>query len=292
MVESHTGVLPAQSALLRHATQLLDTVSHRCGEAQSESTRQSTHWPAFMPLKTQALPPSMAGQAAVAEHGPHLKVEVLQTGFPPLHCALSVHPTHVPVATSQTASGLVHCVCCVAEHWPQAPLGWQAGVAPEQSASLAHARHEPPSQVGVRPPQSAEVVHWTQALSLAQRGVPPSARHVPQAIVPPQPLEIDPQASPVGQLVSGTHSQMSSFAAVDDCSHVSVPQAAEETEVHCAQSPNSTLLLVVSQTAVAPLQATPSSPQEHLRQPPSVVPQSGFTVPELWHWLAALLQTF
>jgi hypothetical protein len=34
----------------------------------------------------------------------------------------------------------VQAVVLVAEHWPQAPLPWQAGVAPPQSASPAQAR--------------------------------------------------------------------------------------------------------------------------------------------------------
>ena len=33
-----------------------------------------------------------------------------------------------------------HAVAFVAEHWPQAPLPWQAGVAPPQSVSPAQAR--------------------------------------------------------------------------------------------------------------------------------------------------------
>jgi hypothetical protein len=35
----------------------------------------------------------------------------------------------------------VHWLAFVAEHWPQAPVGWQAGVAPPQSVSAAQARH-------------------------------------------------------------------------------------------------------------------------------------------------------
>jgi hypothetical protein len=34
----------------------------------------------------------------------------------------------------------VHCDVLVAEHWPQAPVGWQAGAEPPHSLSPAQAR--------------------------------------------------------------------------------------------------------------------------------------------------------
>jgi hypothetical protein len=48
----------------------------------------------------------------------------------------------------------VHWVVLPAEHWPQAPEGWQAGVAPPQSLSPAQARQAwtDVSQTGVVPP--------------------------------------------------------------------------------------------------------------------------------------------
>jgi len=58
----------------------------------------------------------------------------------------------------------VHFVVLVAEHWPQAPDDWQAGVAPPHSLSPPQARQlcEPPSQTGVVPEQSAFAVQRTQ----------------------------------------------------------------------------------------------------------------------------------
>jgi hypothetical protein len=52
----------------------------------------------------------------------------------------------------------------VAEHWPQAPLAWQAGVAPPHSPSPPQARQRcvPPSQTGVVPEQSALATQRTQ----------------------------------------------------------------------------------------------------------------------------------
>ena len=45
----------------------------------------------------------------------------------------------------------------MAEHWPQAPDGWQAGVAPPHWLSLVHAWQVcvVPSHTGVVPEQSA-----------------------------------------------------------------------------------------------------------------------------------------
>jgi hypothetical protein len=52
----------------------------------------------------------------------------------------------------------------VAEHWPQAPDAWQAGVDPPHSLSPPQPRQlcEPPSQIGVVPLQSALAVQRTQ----------------------------------------------------------------------------------------------------------------------------------
>jgi hypothetical protein len=52
----------------------------------------------------------------------------------------------------------------VAEHWPQAPPGWQAGVMPPHSASPLQPRQawNAGSQTGVPPEQSASARHATQ----------------------------------------------------------------------------------------------------------------------------------
>jgi hypothetical protein len=56
----------------------------------------------------------------------------------------------------------------VAEHWPQAPFGWQAGVAGPHCASAVQARQVcvPASHTGVMPPQSALVRQATQIVRL------------------------------------------------------------------------------------------------------------------------------
>ena len=80
-----------------------------------------------------------------------------QTGVAPPHCAFDVQATQRPAPTSQAGVVPVQRVALVAEHWPQAPPGWQAGVAPPHSLSPEQARQvwNAGSQTGVAPEQSA-----------------------------------------------------------------------------------------------------------------------------------------
>jgi len=57
----------------------------------------------------------------------------------------------------------VHAVALPAEHWPHAPPGWHAGVAPPHSLSPAQPRQEwnAGSHTGVAPPQSLSAWHAT-----------------------------------------------------------------------------------------------------------------------------------
>ena len=69
-----------------------------------------------------------------------------------------------------------HALLLVAEHWPQAPLASQAGVAPPHSPSPAQARQTcvVVLQTGVVPPQFAFDVHGTHvAVATLQAGVAP-----------------------------------------------------------------------------------------------------------------------
>jgi hypothetical protein len=90
-------------------------------------------------------------------------VVVLHAGVVPPHSALETHGTHTPAAVLQTGVPAEHFVAFVAEHWPHAPFGWQAGVAPPQSASLAQAWQvcRMGSQTGVAPEQSLLTRHVT-----------------------------------------------------------------------------------------------------------------------------------
>jgi hypothetical protein len=78
----------------------------------------------------------------------------------------------------------------VAEHWPQAPDDWQAGIPPPHSLSPLQARQvrNAGSQIGVVPPQSALARQPTQALvAVLQTGVAPEQllllRHCTQVAV-------------------------------------------------------------------------------------------------------------
>jgi hypothetical protein len=119
--------------------------------------------------------------ALVAEHSPHaphgwqaglapphspspaharqVLVAVSHTGLLPGHSALEVQPTQTPSATSHTGVVPVQRVAFVAEHWPHAPEGWQAGAFAPQSPSAAQARHtnDVGSHVGLVPLQLAAV---------------------------------------------------------------------------------------------------------------------------------------
>jgi hypothetical protein len=107
----------------------------------------------------------------------------LHTGVVPLQSAFAVQRTHVPVVPLQTGVAPLHAVVFVGEHWPHAPVDWQAGVAPPHCALL-----EQPTQVcvptlhtGVVPLQSAFAVQRTQVpLAVLQTGVAP-----PQAVAFP-----------------------------------------------------------------------------------------------------------
>jgi hypothetical protein len=90
------------------------------------------------------------------------------------------------------------------EHWPQAPLGWQAGVDPPHSPSPAQARQVCVAglQTGVAPPHCAFDTHGTQvAVGTSHTGVAPRQRAAFVAEQTPQaPLGwqagVDPPQSP------------------------------------------------------------------------------------------------
>lgn len=95
------------------------------------------HWPQA-PLAWHA--GVAAPQSASEAQAWHVWLVVSQTGVVPPQLAFVVHGTQVAVATLQDGVAPVQAVVFVSEHWPQAPLARQAGVAPPQSASPPHAR--------------------------------------------------------------------------------------------------------------------------------------------------------
>jgi hypothetical protein len=118
------------------------------------------HW-LHAPLGWQAgvAPPQSLSPAQARQ----VWVVVLHAGVVPPHWAFDVHGTHVAVATSQAGVAPVHLLALVAEQTPQAPPGWQAGVAPPQSLSPAQARQAcvVVLHTGVLPPHWAFDVHGT-----------------------------------------------------------------------------------------------------------------------------------
>jgi hypothetical protein len=98
----------------------------------------------------------------------------------------------------------VHWVEFVAEHWPQAPDGSQAGVVPPHSMSPLQDRQvrNAGSQMGVVPPQSALARQPTQALvAVLQTGVAPEQllllRHWTQVAVLVLQIGVDPPHRPL-----------------------------------------------------------------------------------------------
>ena len=101
---------------------------------------------------------------------------VLQTGLLPPHWASERHGTQVAVGVKQTGVAPLHLVALVAEHWAQAPLPWQAGVALGHSASEPQARQAwvVVLQTGVAPPHWAFEMQGTQVpVVVKQTGVAP-----------------------------------------------------------------------------------------------------------------------
>ena len=244
----HTGLAPEQSALVRHATHRLETVSHWgvVAAVQSLFTRQPTHEPAFMPDVAHAGPPGLPVQSALVAQAPHVCVAVLHTGVLPLQSVLNSQWTHVPVGKSQTFAPPVHCDAFVEVHWPQAPQTSQAGVEGEavQSASDPQALHAPALHTGVSPPQSAPDRHCVQALVAGlHRGVAG------------------------GQLASATqatHRPRSALPAVRSHSGVVPPQSAFDEQARQVSVP-------LSQIGVAPAQFA------FVRQPTQVLTGTSHT---------------
>ena len=120
------------------------------------------HWPQDPELWQAGVAPPHSLSPAQARQ---MWVVVLQTGLVPPHSALVMQLTQVPLGTSQAGMLPVQRILLVAEQIPQAPDGWQAGVAPvPQSPSPPQPRQVCvlPSQTGVVPEQSALARQWTQ----------------------------------------------------------------------------------------------------------------------------------
>jgi hypothetical protein len=163
LAPSQTGVAPEQSALATHATHLPPATS-QSGVAPVQAVVLVAEHAPQAPDGSHACPPAAPAQSASPVQPRQTCVVSSQTGLTPAHVALVTHPMQTPRGTSQTAVAPAQAVMFVAEHAPQAPDGWQAGVAPPQSASPVHPRHVfvPASQTGFEPP------HWSAAVQDTQ----------------------------------------------------------------------------------------------------------------------------
>jgi hypothetical protein len=156
-----TGVVPPHWALDVHGTQVALATSH-AGVAPvhlmvfvAEQTPQAPDvWQAGVG-PPHSLSPGQARQVCAV---------VLQTGVVLPHWAFETQGTQVPVVVRQIGVAPLHAEALVAEHCPQAPEAWQAGVAPPQSASAAQARQVRVARLhtGAVPPHWAFEVHGTQ----------------------------------------------------------------------------------------------------------------------------------
>jgi hypothetical protein len=164
----HTGVTPPQWLSLRQATQTPtpDAVSQR-GAAAGQCETSAAVQAAQAPLERQigVAPPHSASDAQARQ----VCAVPSQTGEVPPHWAFERQPTQVPDKVLQTGTAPPHRVALLAEHWPQAPAGWQAGSIPPQSVSPPHARQawKIGSHTGLAPPHAAASRHSTQAPAVA-----------------------------------------------------------------------------------------------------------------------------
>jgi hypothetical protein len=128
-------------------------------------------------------------QSPSALQARQVRVVASQIGVVPPHCASETQATQVPEMVRQYGVEPPHWVVLEAEHCPQVPPGWQAGVAPPHSPSLMQMRQTcVASQTGLLAGQSAALKQETQLpLVTWQSGLVPvhcvvlAAEHCPQA---------------------------------------------------------------------------------------------------------------
>ena len=119
------------------------------------------HWPHAPPgWHAGSAPPHSVSAAQPRQ----VRLAVSQTPVGAAQSVLARQPTQRPAAVSHSGVAPVHAAAFDAEHWPHAPPGWHAGVAPLHSPSPAQARHTcvVRLQTGVAPPQPVLATQPTQ----------------------------------------------------------------------------------------------------------------------------------
>lgn len=264
-----TGVWPGHSASRLHGRQTWFTPSQMgAAPLQSAFAMQATQWPAAVShtavapeqivlFVAEQLPQAPLGwQAGVAPeqspsppHARQVWVVGSQVGVAPAHCDAITQATQFPVDVSQVAVVPVHFVVLVAEHVPQAPFGWQAGVTPPHSPSPLQPRQAcvVASQVGVAPAHWAPDKQPTQVpVATLQTGVAPMQWMLFVAEQPPQ-APLDWQAG-----VAPPHSA----SAAHPRQVCVVPSQAGVVAWHCAAVTQPTQVAVGAlHTGVAPVQS-------------------------------------
>ena len=162
----HTGAVPPHCALVTHGTHVADGTSH-AGVAPEHRLALVAEQTPHAPLGWQAgvAPP----QSLSPPHARQVCVVRLHTGVAPPQPALAMQPTHTPGPMSHAGVAPVHRLLSLAEHWPHAPPGWHAGVAPPHSPSPPQARQTwvATLHTGVVPPHCASDKQGTQAPAAA-----------------------------------------------------------------------------------------------------------------------------
>jgi hypothetical protein len=156
-----TGVTPPHSAFELQFTQV--------PLATLQAGIDPVHFVLFVAEQTPHAPDGwQAGVAPLQSPSPPQPRQVWldgsQIGVVPPQSAFARQATQVPEPVKQSGVPPVQRSELPAEHWPQAPPGWQAGVVPPHSLSPVHERQLciTASQTGVAPPQSASARQGTQ----------------------------------------------------------------------------------------------------------------------------------
>lgn len=207
VVAEHTGVVPPQSALPRHATQTPPppVVSH--------SGALAAQWLVSVGVQTAHAPVlrhtgNFGSQSALERHARHTWSEVSQMGRVPEQSVLTTQSTHALVAVSHTCCATAQAPGLPAAHGTHAPAAPQTGADTSHSVSTAHARQlcVVPSHTGVAPAQSADDTHATHTPSVASHSaVAPAhaivfvAEHAPHAPLGSQAAVVPPHSPSASQ---------------------------------------------------------------------------------------------
>jgi hypothetical protein len=189
VVRSQTGVCPGHCAFEVHATQTPRGTSQAGVAPPQRAAFVAEHWPHAPEVWQAGVAPPQSPSAAQARQACDV---ASQTGVVPPHSASLRHATQVPEVVRQSGVVPAHRVALLAEHWPQVPDGWQAGVDPPQSPSPEQPRQvwNVGSHLGDAAGQSPSARQVTQLpLGAWQSGLLPVhsvafvAEHCPQAPV-------------------------------------------------------------------------------------------------------------